>query len=96
LEIDVALTTAIAQTIMLKHRRSCVVESVEPRHGGGISTIYEIHCAKPNQRVILKVYPDTFHWKMAKAVSVYRLLDRAEGLGERTISDENLHSGRLS
>ena len=65
---------------MRKRCLSCLVESVEPRHGGDISTIYEIRCSQPDQRVILKVYPDTFHWKMAKEVYVYRLLDRAEGL----------------
>ena len=57
-----------------------MVESVEPRHGGGISTIYEIRCAQPDQRVILKVYPDTFQLEEAKEVYVYHLLDRAEGL----------------
>jgi aminoglycoside phosphotransferase (APT) family kinase protein len=80
LEIDVALTRAIAQTIMWKHCPLCVVESVELCHGGGISTVYEIRCAQPDQRVVLKVYPDTFHWKMAKEVYVYSLLDRAKGL----------------
>jgi hygromycin-B 7''-O-kinase len=76
----VALTIAVAQTIMRKHWSSCVVESVEPRHGGGISTVYEMRCSQPDQRVILKVYPDPFHWKMEKEVYVYSLLDRAEGL----------------
>jgi hygromycin-B 7''-O-kinase len=80
LEIDVVLTRAVAQTIMRKHCSLCVVESVELRHGGGISTVYEIRCAQPDQRVILKVYPDTFHWKMEKEVYVYSLLDQAEGL----------------
>jgi aminoglycoside phosphotransferase (APT) family kinase protein len=80
LEIDVALTRAIAQTIMRKHCPLCVVESVELRHGGDISTVYEIRCSQPDQGVILKVYPDTFHWKMEKEVYVYSLLDRAEGL----------------
>jgi aminoglycoside phosphotransferase (APT) family kinase protein len=80
LEIEVALTIATAQTIMGKHGLSCVVERVEPRHGGDISTIYEIRCSQPDQRVILKVYPDTFHWKMEKEVYVYSLLDRTAGL----------------
>jgi aminoglycoside phosphotransferase (APT) family kinase protein len=80
LENDVALTRAIAQTIMRRHRSFCVVESVEPRHGGGISTVYEMRCSNPDQRVILKVYPDTFHWKMEKEVYVYNLLNRDEGL----------------
>jgi aminoglycoside phosphotransferase (APT) family kinase protein len=57
-----------------------VVEGFELRHGGNISTIYEIRCAKPDQPIILKVYPDTFHWKMAKEVYVYSLFNPAEGL----------------
>jgi hygromycin-B 7''-O-kinase len=36
--------------------------------------------SKPDLRVILKVYPDTFLSKMEKEVYVYSLLDRAGGL----------------
>ena len=74
------LTMAIAQALMRKHRPSCVVEGFEARHGGNISTIYEIRCAYPAQPIILKVYPDTFYWKMAKEVYVYSLFDPAEGV----------------
>jgi hypothetical protein len=56
----VALTIAIAQKIMRKRYPSCVIESFEKRHGGAISATYEMRCSKPDQRVILKVYPDTF------------------------------------
>jgi hypothetical protein len=80
LEIDVALTIAIAQTIMRKRYPSCVIESFEPLHGGSISAIYEMRRSKPDLRVILKVYPDTFLSKMEKEVYVYSLLDRAVGL----------------
>src|SRR5262245_59693126 len=78
--MDVHLTKAIAQTLTRRHRPSCVVEALDLRHGGNISTVYEIRCAKPDQPVILKIYPDTFHWKMEKELYVYRLLGRAEGL----------------
>jgi aminoglycoside phosphotransferase (APT) family kinase protein len=53
---------------------------VRTRRGGNISAIYEIRCAEPDQPIILKVYPDAFHWKMAKEVYVYSLIDPAEGL----------------
>ena len=59
---------------------SCVVKGLELLHGGNISTVYEIRCAKPDQPVILKIYPDTFHWKMEKEVYIYRLLGRAAAL----------------
>jgi hypothetical protein len=62
----VHLTMAIAQAIMRRHCPSCVVEGLELRHGGNISTVYEVHCTKPDQSVIIKIYPDTFHWKMGK------------------------------
>jgi aminoglycoside phosphotransferase (APT) family kinase protein len=78
--MDAHLTAAIAQTIMRRHRPSCVVEGLELLHGGNISTVYEIRCAKPDQPVILKIYPDTFHWKMEKEVYVYQLLGRAAAL----------------
>jgi aminoglycoside phosphotransferase (APT) family kinase protein len=78
--MDVHLKAAIAQTIMRRHRPSCVVEGLELLHGGNISTVYEIRCAKPDQPVILKIYPDTFHWKMEKEVYVYQLLGRAPAL----------------
>ena len=71
---------AIAQASMRKHCPSCVVEGFEACHGGNISTVYEIRCAHPAQPIILKVYPDTFHWKMAKEVYVYSLFDPAEGV----------------
>src|SRR5215475_11236184 len=78
--MDMHLTPAVAQTIMRRHRPSCVVEGLELRHGGNISAVYEIRCAKPDQRVILKIYPDAFHWKMEKELYVYQLLGRAAGL----------------
>jgi hypothetical protein len=78
--MDVHLTEAIAQTILRRHRPSCVVERLEARHGGNISTVYEIRCAKPDESVILKIYPDIFHWKMEKELYVYQLLARAVAL----------------
>jgi len=59
---------------------SCLIEGLELRHGGNISTVYEVRCAEPDQPVVVKIYPDTFHWKMGKELYVYRLLGRTEGL----------------
>ena len=78
--MDVHLTIAIAQAIMRRHCPSGVIEGLELRQGGNISTVYEVHCTKPDQSVIIKIYPDTFHWKMEKELYVYRLLGRTEGL----------------
>ncbi len=74
------MTMALAQAIMRRHRPSCEVEGLELRHGGNISTVYELRCARGAPPVTLKIYPDAFHWKMEKEVHVYRLLGRAEGL----------------
>jgi hygromycin-B 7''-O-kinase len=75
-EIKVQLTMPIAQAILRRHCPSCVLERFELRHGGDISTVYEMRCAKPAPRVILKVYPEAFHWKLAKEAYVYCLLMR--------------------
>src|SRR5262245_64498277 len=83
--MDLHLTPAIAQKIVRRHRPSCVVEGLELRHGGNISAVYEIRCAKPDQPVILKIYPDTFHWKMEKEVYVYQLLGRATALSTPSV-----------
>jgi hygromycin-B 7''-O-kinase len=80
LAIAVKLTSAAAQDIVRKSLRSCVVEDVEPCYNDKISTVYEIRCATPDQHLILKVYPESSHWKMEKKVYVYGLLDRLEDL----------------
>src|SRR5262249_8415183 len=70
---------------MRRYRPSCVVEKLECLHGGNISTVYEIRWPKPDQPVILKIYPDTFHWKMEKEVYVYQLLGRATALSTPSV-----------
>jgi len=74
------LTMALAHAIMRRHCTSRVVEGLELRRGGNISTVYALRCAEPDQPVILKIYPDAFHWKMEKELYVYGLLDRVEGV----------------
>jgi len=76
----VHLTGALAQAIVRRHCPSRVVDGLELRRGGNISTVYEIRCAEPHEPVILKIYPDAFYWKMEKEVYVYRLLEPIEGL----------------
>jgi aminoglycoside phosphotransferase (APT) family kinase protein len=85
MEINVPLTMATAQAIMRRHCPWCVVEGLDLCHGGNISAVYELRCAKPDPPVILKVYPDAFHWKMEKELYVYRLLGRIEGLPSPSI-----------
>ncbi len=78
--MDVHLTMALAQAITRRHCTSRVVEGLELRRGGNISAVYELRCAEPDQPIILKIYPDAFHWKMEKELYVYGLLDQVEGL----------------
>jgi len=78
--MDAHLTLALAQAILHRHCTSGVVDGLELRRGGNISTVYEVRCTAPDPSVILKIYPDAFHWKMEKELYVYRLLDRIEGL----------------
>ena len=78
--MDAHLSLALAQAIVQRHCTSGVVDGLELRRGGNISTVYEVRCIAPDPSVILKIYPDAFHWKMEKELYVYRLLDRIEGL----------------
>jgi aminoglycoside phosphotransferase (APT) family kinase protein len=53
------------------------VTDVVLRTGGQLSTVYEVRCAGPVDAVIVKIYADEWHWKIAKEVHVYRLLAEA-------------------
>ena len=77
---DVELSRDVAETILRKRFPFGEVASLKPCRGGGISTVYEVLCSRPDQRFILKVYPESFHWKMEKEVYVYSLLERTKHL----------------
>ena len=49
---------------------SALSRAREAIHGGDIAAIYEIALVEPEPSAILKVYPDSLHWKMQKEVAV--------------------------
>jgi hygromycin-B 7''-O-kinase len=49
------------------------VQDVTVLLGGEISAVFEVRCSD-GQSVVFKIYSDSFHWKMAKEVLVYGLL----------------------
>jgi aminoglycoside phosphotransferase (APT) family kinase protein len=51
-----------------------VVEELIVRTGGENSAVYQVRCGNPAGRVIIKIYPERFRWKLGKEVHVYRLL----------------------
>jgi hygromycin-B 7''-O-kinase len=55
-----------------------IVDSVVPLHGGNNSAVFEV--ARADQRVVVKIFSDALHWKMAKEAFVYRLLEPDAGL----------------
>lgn len=73
------LTIDVAQALVRAHRPSCTVEDVVTRSGGAISEIYELRCAT-GERLIVKLYPDAYRWKLEKELYVYRLLDGVPSL----------------
>jgi hygromycin-B 7''-O-kinase len=68
------LTVQLAESLLAKAVPSVSVAEVVERTGGHISTIYEVVCAEPAQRLIIKVYGDEWRWKQEKELYVYRLL----------------------
>ena len=49
------------------------VQTVEPLAGGANSPVFELRTAE-GKAVVLKLYPESLHWKMQKEVLVYDLL----------------------
>jgi len=49
-------------------------------HGGDISRVYEVQLAREAPSLIIKIYPEVFHWKLAKEVSIYRRLAECPSL----------------
>lgn len=70
LQVPVATAQAIVDGVLQGH----TVAAVSEIHGGEIAAIYEIAFGGAEQPVILKVYPDSLHWKMQKEVTVASLI----------------------
>ena len=50
------------------------VADVSTIHGGEIAAVYQIAFAGNHPPVVLKVYPDSLHWKMRKEANVLPLI----------------------
>jgi aminoglycoside phosphotransferase (APT) family kinase protein len=68
-----AVSHEIAQAVIDRAFSDRTVVSVSKMHGGEIAAVYEIGLAD-QPRLILKVYPQSLHWKMRKEANVIALL----------------------
>ncbi len=71
---DLRLTLTDAQTIVARMRPGMNVVGLSELHGGDISRVYEVEFARQAPSLVIKIYPEVFHWKLAKEVSIYRRL----------------------
>jgi hygromycin-B 7''-O-kinase len=55
------------------------VDAVRPVRGGGISSVFDVTTLSGSS-FIVKVYPETYAWKLAKEVFVYGRLSTIDGL----------------
>ena len=71
---ELLLTAALAQAIMERIESGLRVVGLVELHGGDISRVYEMKLANEVPSLVIKIYPEVFHWKLAKEVSIYRRL----------------------
>jgi aminoglycoside phosphotransferase (APT) family kinase protein len=71
---NLVVTLADAQAIVDRIESGLKVASLSELRGGAISAVYEAKLAGRAPSLVIKVYPDMFHWKLAKEVSIYRRL----------------------
>jgi hygromycin-B 7''-O-kinase len=77
---NVRLGMDTAQAIVNRVCAGQTVASVSILHGGEIAAVYQIAFAEPRPAFILKVYPDSLHWKMQKEANVAALLQGRVGV----------------
>jgi aminoglycoside phosphotransferase (APT) family kinase protein len=70
LQVPMIAAQAIVDGVLVGHK----VTAVRNIHGGEIAATYEIAFAEDEPPVVLKVYPDSLHWKMQKEVNVISLV----------------------
>ena len=70
LQVPVIAAQAIVDCVLVGHK----VTAVSNIHGGEIAATYEIAFIEDEPPVVLKVYPDSLHWKMQKEVTVISLV----------------------
>ena len=71
---ELEITSVQAQAIVDRIEEKQTVAQVFALHGGEIGAVYEIRLAGGAPSFVLKVYPETLHWKMRKEVFVSQLL----------------------
>jgi aminoglycoside phosphotransferase (APT) family kinase protein len=77
LKPSLAVTDAQAQSIVDCAAPGRRLTRIDELQAGEISAVFEIELADGPPALVLKVYPETMHWKMQKEVSIAR---RLEGL----------------
>ena len=79
------LTMSTVAAMVSQVYPSVEVQSMASLAGGNINAVFEITCTKPPTKLVLKIYADTCHWKMAKEVFVYGLLADRPGVTAPTV-----------
>ena len=77
---DIAVSPAQAQAIVDRAGVGQTVAQISALRGGDIGAIYEIGLKGGAPSLILKVYPESLHWKMQKEVNVCALLSGRLGV----------------
>jgi aminoglycoside phosphotransferase (APT) family kinase protein len=77
---DVTVSPAQAQAIVDRLGAGQTVAQFSKLQGGAIGAIYEIGLMDGAPSLILKVYPESLHWKMQKEVNVCALLSGRLGV----------------
>lgn len=83
--IPVDLTMSTVAAMVSQVYPSVEVQSVAPLAGGKINAVFEITCTKLPAKLVLKIYADTYHWKMEKEVFLYGLLADRPGVTVPTV-----------
>lgn len=71
---DIVVSPAQAQAIVDRLGAGQMVAQISKLQGGAIGAIYEIGLTAGAPSLMLKVYPESLHWKMQKEVNVCALL----------------------
>jgi aminoglycoside phosphotransferase (APT) family kinase protein len=77
---DIAISPAQAQAIVERVTSDRTVARLSEIRGGHIGAVYEIGLTGGAPSFVLKVYPETLHWKMQKEVNVCELLSARLGV----------------
>ena len=77
---DVTVSPAQAQAIVDRLGAGQTVAQISKLQGGAIGAIYEIGLMDGALSLVLKLYPESLHWKMQKEVNVCALLSGRLGV----------------